>query len=196
MNPGPAAFAIPLTLWLSVLLPAATGRGQTLPAPLLNAPLPGARPASAPPPPPHAAPASAPRPFTLADFKAQVPVSPEGHFLLTVPQICHTTGDPQVREILAGRTVRTLAQVPPAPAADSRPPRLRVSRQLLHCCASHARTYSLALDFGTLTPPANPGPWAHITGRIRYQREGLELVPVLEVSAFEEAAAPPQPILN
>lgn len=98
---------------LLTLIPAGTSPGQSIPVPLLDAPLPGARPASAAPlnPGPALPHPPPPRAFNLADFKAQVPLSPEGHFLLTVPQICHTVTDPQVRQILTGRTVQTLAEV-------------------------------------------------------------------------------------
>ncbi|RFC48872.1 MAG: hypothetical protein DVB23_000398 [Verrucomicrobia bacterium] len=196
MNPSLATLFL-----LCASLPLGNALGQAAPPTLLNAPLPTARPASAPtapqpPVPPHTAPIGVPRKFTLADFKAQVPVSPEGHFLLTVPQICHTTSDPQVREILTGRTVQTLAEVMPEPVGDSPEPRLRISRKLLHCCASHATRYSLPLDFGKLPSPPKPATWAKITGTIHYRREGLELVPVLQVATFEEAPPPPQPVLN
>ena len=162
----------------------------------LPASVPGAPSPVSTPVPPHAAPKNPARPFTLADLKAQVALSPEGHFLLTIPQVCHTAADPEVRAILSGKSIQTLAQLTTTPAEGSKRPQVRASRQQISCCSSHARTYGLGLTFGEVTPPIPLPAWAKVTGRLTFERDGLELVPVLQVTHLEAAAAPAQPLLD
>jgi uncharacterized membrane protein YcgQ (UPF0703/DUF1980 family) len=132
----------------------------------------------------------------LADLKAQVALSPEGHFLLTVPQVCHTAADPEVRAILSGKSIQTLAQLTTTPDDASNSARLRASRQQISCCSSHARTYGFRLNFGETAPPIPLPAWAKLTGRLTFERDGLELVPVLQVTQLEALAAPAQPLLD
>jgi hypothetical protein len=162
---------------------------------LLNAPLPAAllSPPAGPSPEPsatHQATGAKVRKFNLADLKAQVAVSPGGHFLLTVPELCHTSLDPQVQEVIAGHSVQTVAQVAPEPVNNADGHRLRISRLLISCCAQHAQTYSLPIDFGKPAPVITGAAWAKVTGTVIYRREGLTITPILQVTEFEPIPAP------
>jgi hypothetical protein len=128
--------------------------------------------------------------FTLADLKAQVPQSPEGNFILEVPELYYTAGDKEVQGVLAGQPIETIAQVLPEKVNNEKGTRLRIFRLLVQCCAADARPYSIPVEFGKPAPTFKDMSWVKVTGKMSYNKEGDQTVPVIEVSSMTEAAEP------
>jgi len=128
--------------------------------------------------------------FTLDDLKAQVPQSKEGNFILEVPEIYYTGGDIEVQSVLAGQSVETIAQVLPEKVNNADGRRLRIFRMLVQCCAADARPYSIPVEFADKAPPYKDMTWIKIVGKMAYEKDGDQTVPVLKAERVEETAAP------
>jgi hypothetical protein len=128
--------------------------------------------------------------FTLADLKAQVPQSPEGNFMLEVPELYYTAGDKEVQGVLNGQSIETIAQVLPEKVNNEKGTRLRIFRLLVQCCAADARPYSIPVEFGTTAPVYKDMSWVKVTGKMSYKKEGDQIVPVIEDAKMTEAAEP------
>jgi hypothetical protein len=129
--------------------------------------------------------------FTLADLKAQVAQSPEGNFILEVPELYYTAGDKEVQSVLNGQPVETIAQVLPEKVNNEKGTRLRIFRLLVQCCAADARPYSIPVEFGKTAPTEfKDMSWVKVTGKMTYKQEGDQTVPVLEAASMTPAAEP------
>ena len=131
------------------------------------------------------------RSFTLADLKAQFPQSKEGDFMIEVPEIFFTAGDKEVQRVLAGQPVETTAQVS---NADGK--RLRVFRQLTQCCASDARSYSIAVELAGNAPVLKALSWVKLVGTVSYKQEDGKTVPFFVAIKITPIEQPEQPILK
>lgn len=128
--------------------------------------------------------------FTLADLKQQVPQSPEGNFLLEVPELYYTAGDKEVQSVLNGQPVETIAQVLPEKVNNEKGTRLRIFRLLVQCCAADARPYSIPVEFGKTAPQVKEMSWVKVVGKMTFKEEGGQTVPVLEATSLTDAAEP------
>jgi hypothetical protein len=128
--------------------------------------------------------------FSLADLKAQVPQSPDGNFMLEVPELYYTAGDKEVQSVLTGQPVETIAQVLPEKVNNEKGTRLRIFRLLVQCCAADARPYSIPVEFGKTAPTFKDMSWVKVTGKMNYTKEGDQTVPILEATSITEAAEP------
>jgi hypothetical protein len=129
--------------------------------------------------------------FSLADLKAQVPQSPEGNFMLEVPELYYTAGDKEVQGVLTGQPIETIAQVLPEKVNNEKGTRLRIFRLLVQCCAADARPYSIPVEFGKPAPTNYKDmSWVKVTGKMTYKKEGDQTVPVIEATNITEAAEP------
>lgn len=128
--------------------------------------------------------------FSLADLKAQVPQSPEGNFMLEVPELYYTAGDKEVQSVLNGQPVETIAQVLPEKVNNEAGTRLRIFRLLVQCCAADARPYSIPVEFGKKAPTFKDMSWIKVVGKMTYKQEGDQTVPVLEAISVTESAEP------
>jgi len=129
--------------------------------------------------------------FTLQDLEQQIPKSPDGNFLLEVPEIYYTASDKEVQSVLTGQPIETIAQILPEKGelnADGR--RARIFRMMVQCCAADARPYSIPVQFEQ-TPPAfkNMG-WVKITGIVDYEMQEGQTIPVIRARTLTEAAQP------
>jgi uncharacterized membrane protein YcgQ (UPF0703/DUF1980 family) len=128
--------------------------------------------------------------FTLDDLKAQVPQSKDGNFILEVPEIYYTGGDIEVQSVLAGQTVETIAQVLPEKVNNADGRRLRIFRMLVQCCAADARPYSIPVEFADKAPAYKDMTWIKIVGKMAYEKDGDQTVPVLKAEKVEETTEP------
>jgi uncharacterized membrane protein YcgQ (UPF0703/DUF1980 family) len=128
--------------------------------------------------------------FTLADLKSQVPQSPEGNFMLEVPELYYTAGDKEVQGVLAGQPVETIAQVLPEKVHNEKGTRLRIFRLLVQCCAADARPYSIPVEFGKTAPAIKDMTWVKVTGKMSYKKEGDQTVPIIEAISMTETTEP------
>jgi uncharacterized membrane protein YcgQ (UPF0703/DUF1980 family) len=128
--------------------------------------------------------------FTLDDLKAQVPQSKDGNFILEVPEIYYTGGDIEVQSVLAGQSVETVAQVLPEKVNNTDGRRLRIFRMLVQCCAADARPYSIPVEFAEKAPAYKDMTWIKIVGKMAYEKDGDQTVPVLRAEKIEETTEP------
>ncbi len=140
--------------------------------------------------------AAASLPFTLADFKAQVPQSPSGSFLLEIPQILNTAADQEVRTVVAGCPVETCGQIIPETNFNPDGKRLRVARSQVQCCAIHAREYSVVLEFSEKAPVLQEKDWVKLLGTLAYERQGESFVAVIRVTEIQKTDQPQSPLLR
>jgi len=145
--------------------------------------------ANPPPPPPKAA-------FSLADLQAQVPQNKQGAFLLEVPDICNSGGDPEVQAVLAGKTVETVGQVMPDATNNPDGKRLRVVRSLIVCCALHPKQYAAVLEFPGKAPAFKEMSWIKVVGTIAYRNESGKIMPIVSVTNFNETPQPANLMLH
>jgi len=134
--------------------------------------------------------------FTLADFKAQVPQSPTGNFLMEIPQILNTAADQEVRAVVAGCPVETCGQIIPETKFNPEGKRLRVARSQVHCCATHAREYSVVLEFVEKAPALQEKDWVKLLGTLSYERQGEVFITVIRVNEIQKTAQPQSPLLR
>ncbi len=128
--------------------------------------------------------------FTLADLEAQVPKSKAGNFILDVPELYYTAGDKEVQGVITGQMVETTAQVLPEKVNNEDGRRLRIFRMLVQCCAADARPYSIPILFSETAPTFKDMTWVKVAGKMSYQQEGGQTVPMIEVTTIEETTAP------
>lgn len=143
-----------------------------------------------------APPTVASRPFTLDDFKAQIPLSAQGSFLLEIPQILNTAADPEVQAVVAGCSVETCGQVMAETGFNPDGRRLRVARSQIQCCVTHAREYSVVLDFAQKAPAFQEMAWVKLLGTLSYEQQGGKPVAVILVKEIQEVAKPENPLLR
>lgn len=131
--------------------------------------------------------------FTLEDLKQQVEQSPEGNFMLSVPEIAFTVGDTEVENVLGGQPVETVAQIMPEKLNNPNGTRARIFRLFVQCCMADARPLSVPVEFGKEPPAFREMGWVKIVGSIEYVVEGGKRVPLLNAKAMEETEAPKNP---
>lgn len=128
--------------------------------------------------------------FTMKDLEAQIAKSPEGNFMLEVPEIYYTAGDKEVQSVLDGQPVETIAQVLPEKVNNPNGTRVRIFKMLIQCCAADARPYSIPVEFGKEPPKFKDMSWVKVVGKITFTQENNQTVPLLQATAMTEAAAP------
>lgn len=129
--------------------------------------------------------------FTLKDLEAQIPKSANGNFVLEVPEIYYTAGDKQVQEVLTGQPVETVAQILPEKGEfnpDGK--RARIFRMMVQCCAADARPYSIPVEFADKPPTFKDMSWVKITGKMGYESQNGQIVPIIKAETMSEAAEP------
>ena len=169
--------------------PAATTASSTPPAATAPAPAAGSTPPAPATKADDGAKAKSYGSFTLADLKAQVPQSPEGNFVLEVPELYYTAGDKEVQSVLTGQPVETTAQVIPE-KGNTDGKRVRIFRLLIQCCAADARPYSVPVEFEKEAPKFKEMSWVKVVGKMTYRQENGQTVPVLLASKMTETAEP------
>jgi len=145
---------------------------------------------------PIAAPAAPAVPgFTLDDLKAQIPMTPEGRFLMEVPQILNTSTDRAVQALLLGQEVETTGQLiagtPGNPGGG-----LRIFRAELLCCSAHTRKCSVALEFEGAAPDATGSPWVELAGVLSFRTEDGATAPCIRVKVIKKALPPAKAVLR
>ena len=128
--------------------------------------------------------------FTMADLEAQVPKSKDGNFMLEVTELYYTAGDKEVQSVLSGQPVETIAQILPEKVNNDKGTRVRLFRMLVQCCAADARPYSIPVEFGKEPPKFKDMTWVKVVGKMTFQQDGTQTVPVLEATSMVETAAP------
>ncbi|MEM8956060.1 MAG: DUF1980 domain-containing protein [Verrucomicrobiota bacterium] len=128
--------------------------------------------------------------YTLADLEAQVDRTPEGNFLLTVPQLFYTAGDEELQRVVETVTVEAVAQVMPEKVNNPDGTRLRIFRLFVECCAADARPLSIPAEFGQEPPTYEEMGWVKVVGTMSYVEEDGITVPLLMVESMEETEAP------
>ena len=141
-------------------------------------------------------PAGLSRPFSLEDFKAQYPQNASGHFLLEIPVIANTAADREVRSGVTDCPVETCGQITSAAVNNTDVRRLSVVRSQIHCCAAHAREYSVALVFEGNTPNLPELAWVRLAGTLFYEEQGENRVAVILVKEMCEVPKPENSLLK
>ena len=118
-----------------------------------------------------------------------MPQSPEGNFVLEVPELYYTAGDKEVQSVLTGQPVETTAQVIPE-KGNTDGKRVRIFRLLIQCCAADARPYSVPVEFEKEAPKFKEMSWVKVVGKMTYRQENGQTVPVLLASKMTETAEP------
>jgi hypothetical protein len=136
------------------------------------------------------------QPFSLEDFKAQFPQNASGHFLLEIPMIVNTAADCEVRAVVAGCAVETCGQITSAGVCNPDGRRLRVIRSQIHCCAAHAREYSVTLLFEGKPPNFSELAWVHLAGTLSYEEQGDNRVAIILVKEIGEVPKPENSLLK
>jgi uncharacterized membrane protein YcgQ (UPF0703/DUF1980 family) len=119
-----------------------------------------------------------------------VPKSKAGNFILEVPELYYTAGDKEVQAVITGQMIETVAQVLPEKVNNEDGKRVRIFRMLVQCCAADARPYSIPAQFAEKAPEFKDMTWVKVTGKMNYQQEGGQTVPLIEVTKIEETTAP------
>ncbi len=126
--------------------------------------------------------------FTMEDLKRMVPQNEAGSFLLEVPEIYYTAGDPQLMKVMTGIDVEFTAQVMHETVNNPNDDRLRAFRLLIECCAADARPLSMPLEFTEAIPAFEEMKWFKLVGKLKYVKENDEWAPVLQVKSMDETA--------
>jgi hypothetical protein len=133
--------------------------------------------------------------FSLADLEAQVDRDDRGYFELQVPELYYTAGDLEVRRVLEGQPVVTVAQVMPEKFNNPEGTRLRIFRIFIECCAADARPLAIPVEFGAKPPEFREMSWVEVRGKMTYQREAGSTVPILLVEEMIDTDEPEQTMM-
>lgn len=125
--------------------------------------------------------------FTLEDLRSQVPQDAEGNFLLTVPSLCTSTGDPELMKVLNGQPVTVDGRIFPENKDNPDGRRLRLLFIQVSCCAVDARPYSIVLEFAEKAPAIKAMTSVKACGILNYRTEAGKLVPFVAAKRLEEA---------
>lgn len=133
--------------------------------------------------------------FSLADLEAQIDRDELGYFELEVPELYYTSGDLEVRRVLEGQPVVTVAQVMPEKFNNPEGSRVRIFRIFIECCAADARPLAIPVEFGKSPPEFQEMGWVQVRGSMTYRMEGGATVPVLLAEEMIETEEPDQTMM-
>ncbi len=133
--------------------------------------------------------------FSLADLEAQVGRDAAGYFELEVPELYYTAGDLEVRRVLEGQPVVTVAQVMPEKFNNPEGTRVRIFRIFIECCAADARPLAIPVEFGRTPPEFREMGWVEVRGHMTYRPEGGTTVPILLAEEMVETDEPEQKMM-
>ncbi len=133
--------------------------------------------------------------FSLADLEAQVDRDAEGYFELEVPELYYTAGDLEVRRVLEGQPVVTIAQAMPEKFNNPDGTRVRIFRIFIECCAADARPLAIPVEFGKTPPEFQEMGWVKVKGHMAYRLEDGSTVPILLAEEMLETEEPEQTMM-
>lgn len=128
--------------------------------------------------------------FTLEDLESFVKRSPEGNFMISLIELFYSAGDVEVRRVLNGQPVETVAQVVEDTVNNPDGTRLRAFRMFMQCCAADSRPVSIAVEFGDKPPPYKEMGWYKLVGTMDFQTENGIMTPILTVKDMIEDKEP------
>lgn len=129
-------------------------------------------------------------PFTREMLENSTPRSDEGRFQLPLSQLFFSAGDQSMMDVFKGVPIETEGQVVLEREEAAGSHRLRIYRTLMTCCAADAMVLSFPIQFASAPPVFEERSWVRIGGTLRYEEEGGDLYPVMDV---EEITAIPSP---
>lgn len=128
--------------------------------------------------------------FTLEDLESFVKRSDEGNFMISLIELFYSAGDVEVRNVLTGQPVETVAQVVEDAVNNPDGTRLRAFRMFMQCCAADSRPVSIAVEFGKAPPPYKEMGWYKLIGTMDFQTENGIMTPILRISEMREDKEP------
>ncbi|MEZ5330045.1 MAG: hypothetical protein R3F19_33785 [Verrucomicrobiales bacterium] len=128
--------------------------------------------------------------FTLADLESFVKRSDDGNFMISLIELFYSAGDVEVRRVLNGQPVETVAQVVPDAVNNPNGTRVRAFRMFMQCCAADSRPVSIAVEFGKTPPPYKEMGWYKLVGTMDFQTENGIMTPILKLKDMIEDKEP------
>lgn len=128
--------------------------------------------------------------FTLEDLESFVKRSDDGNFMISLIELFYSAGDVEVRKVLNGQPVETVAQVVEDTVNNPNGSRLRGFRMFMQCCAADSRPVSIAVEFGEKPPPYKEMGWYKLVGTMDFQTENGIMTPILMVKEMIEDKEP------
>ena len=129
-------------------------------------------------------------PYTIDDVKERVGTTAEGALLLEVPEIYYTAGDKEMQNILNGEAVEFSAQIIPQKTGNPLGTRLRAMKLYVQCCVADAQPFAIPIEFNQPAPNYTEMGWYKVTGTVDYRTEDGMVVPLVNVTRFEETEEP------
>lgn len=128
--------------------------------------------------------------FTLEDLESFVKRSDDGNFMISLIELFYSAGDVEVRKVLNGQPVETVAQVVEDSVNNPDGTRLRAFRMFMQCCAADSRPVSIAVEFGDTPPPYKEMGWYKLVGTMDFQTENGIMTPILNLKEMVETKEP------
>ena len=128
--------------------------------------------------------------LTLADLESFVKRSDDGNFMISLIELFYSAGDVEVRRVLNGQPVETVAQVVPDTVNNPNGTRLRAFRMFMQCCAADSRPVSIAVEFGKTPSPYKEMGWYKLVGTMDFQTENGIMTPILTLKEMIESKEP------
>ena len=128
--------------------------------------------------------------FTLEDLESFVKRSDDGNFMISLIELFYSAGDVEVRKVLTGQPVETVAQVVEDTINNPDGNRLRAFRMFMQCCAADSRPVSIAVDFGDAPPNYKEMGWYKLVGTMDFQTENGIMTPILKATSMTEEREP------
>ena len=129
-------------------------------------------------------------PYTIEDVKERVATTAEGALMLEVPEIYYTAGDKEMQNILNGQAVEFSAQIIPQKTSNPLGTRLRAMKMYVQCCIADAQPFAIPIEFNQTAPEYREMGWYKVTGTVDYRTEDGMVVPLVNVTRFEETEEP------
>jgi uncharacterized repeat protein (TIGR03943 family) len=126
--------------------------------------------------------------LTKEIIEKQHPKNAAGYHEFGLMELFFSSGDPEMRELVAGMLVETEGRIVKDP--DGPANQRRLYRLFITCCAADSRAIPIIVRFKGEVPAVEENAWMKLSGTMRYPDEGEGYVPVLEVDHAAEAAAP------
>ena len=110
--------------------------------------------------------------------------------MISLIELFYSAGDVEVRNVLKGQPVETVAQVVEDSVNNPEGTRLRAFRMFVQCCAADSRPVSIVVEFGKKPEGFRELGWYKLIGTMDFQSENGIMTPILHLKEMLEAEEP------
>lgn len=128
--------------------------------------------------------------FSLEELKRVKQQAEDGAYQMELMELFFSADDREMREVLEGQRVETVARLRDEPEHNENGKRMRIYRLYMRCCAADMSALPLLVEFERALPQWEANSWVIIAGTMSYVKIGEIDYPLLLVDRVEQTQAP------